>query len=149
MAPVFPAQSRPPRNRLLAALSPADLALLQPHLRSRPMALRKNLERPNRRIEAVYFPESGIASVVAVQADETRVEVGLIGPEGMSGLAVVLDGAQSPHSTYVQVAGEAQRITAEELRNAMNASAILRGVLLKWARLSAGEIGHGVLSSVV
>ena len=96
----------PPRNRLLAALLPADLALLQPHLQSRPMALCKDLERPDWRIEAVYSPESGIASVVAVQPDETRVEVGLVGREGMSGLAVVLDGAQSPHSTYMQVAGE-------------------------------------------
>jgi hypothetical protein len=106
MAPISAARPAQRRNRLLAALSPPDLALLQPHLRSTQMALRKDLERPNRRIEAVYFPESGIASVVAVQPDETRVEVGLVGPEGMSGLAVVLDGAQSPHSTYVQVAGE-------------------------------------------
>ena len=61
------------------------------------MALLKDLERPNRRIETVYFPETGIASVVAVQPNETRVEVGLIGREGMSGIAVVLGGDQSPH----------------------------------------------------
>ena len=78
------------------------------------MPLLKDLERPNRRIEAVYFPESGIASVVAVQPDETRVEVGLIGREGFSGIAVVPGGGQSPHSTYIQVAGEGQRITANE-----------------------------------
>ena len=53
------------------------------------------------------------------------------GREGMSGLAVVLDGGQSPHSTYIQVAGEAQQDQeAKELRNAMNASATLRAVLL-------------------
>ena len=43
------------------------------------MPLLKDLERPNRRIEAVYFLDNGIASVVAVQPDETRIEVGLIG----------------------------------------------------------------------
>ena len=41
--------------------------------------------------------ETGIASVVAMQPDETRVEVGLIGSEGMSGMAVVLGNDQSPH----------------------------------------------------
>jgi len=74
------------------------------------------------------------ASVVAIQSDETRVEVGLIGREGMSGIAVVLGGDQSPHSTYIQVAGEAQRITINELRKAMHASETLRGLLLKFAQ---------------
>jgi CRP-like cAMP-binding protein len=97
------------------------------------MALLKDMERPNRQIETVYFMEAGIASVVAVQSDETRVEVGLIGREGMSGIAVVLGGDQSPHSTYIQVAGEAQRITINELRKAMRASEALHGLLLKFA----------------
>ena len=103
--------------RLLSALSDDDFALLQPHLQPVALPLLQDLERPNRRIEKVYFMEAGIASVVAVQPDETRVEVGLIGREGMSGIAVVLGGDQSPHSTYIQVAGEGQRIPAKELRN--------------------------------
>jgi CRP-like cAMP-binding protein len=134
MSPVSATRdSSPQRNRLLAALAPADFALLRPHLHSTTMALLKDMERPNRQIETVYFMEAGIASVVAVQSDETRVEVGLIGREGMSGIAVVLGGDQSPHSTYIQVAGEAQRITINELRKAMRASEALHGLLLKFA----------------
>ena len=64
--------SSPPRNQLLAAMSATDFASLQPHLQPVPMALLKDMERPNRRIETVYFMESGIASVVAVQPDDTR-----------------------------------------------------------------------------
>jgi hypothetical protein len=85
-------------------MSAADFASLQHHLKPVPMALLKDMERPNQRIETVYFMETGIASVVAVQSDETRVEVGLIGREGMTGMAVVLGGNQSPHATYIQVA---------------------------------------------
>jgi len=103
-------------------------------LHSTAMELLKDMERPNRPIEAVYFMEAGIASVVAIQSDETRVEVGLIGREGMSGIAVVLGGDQSPHSTYIQVAGEAQRTTINKLRKAMYASETLRGLLLKFAQ---------------
>ena len=66
--------------------------------------------------------ETGIASVVAVQADKTRIEVGLTGREGMSGTAVALGGDQSPHSTYMQVAGEGQQITVSCLQKAMDAS---------------------------
>jgi hypothetical protein len=47
--------SAPPRNQLLAALSRTDLALLQPYLRSVPMAVFKDMEQPNRRIETVFL----------------------------------------------------------------------------------------------
>ena len=111
------------------------------------MPLLKDLERPNRRIEAVYFPDSGIASVVAVQPDETRVEVGLIGREGFSGIAVVLGGGQSPHSTYIQVAGEGQRITTENLRHAMNESDTLHGLLLKFVQVFMVQTAHTAIAN--
>src|SRR5580692_6578679 len=94
----------PPGNLLLAAMSPADLALLRPHLHFVAMPVMTDLEQPNQPIKTVYFMEAGIASVVAVQQDDTKVEVGLIGREGMSGLALVMGSDRSPHSTYIQVA---------------------------------------------
>ena len=137
----------PPRNQLLAAMSGADLALLQPHLHPLPMAVFLDLERPNRRIETVYFMDAGIASVVAVQADETRIEVGLIGREGMSGSAVVLGGEQSPHSTYIQVAGEGLRMPAKELRKAMDGSNSLRDLLLKFVQVFMVQTAHTAIAN--
>ena len=93
-------------NRLLSSMSSADFGLLQPDLEPVTLALRYVLEQPDRRVDAVYFPEAGFASVVAVQADNTKVEVGLIGREGMSGLTIVLGNHRSPHSTYMQAAGQ-------------------------------------------
>ena len=136
MAPVSALRKpSPSRNQLIAAMSASDLALLQPHLKSIAMPILKDLEQPNRRIDTVYFMEVGIASVVAIQLDETKVEVGLIGPEGMSGIAVVLGGDQSPNSTYIQVAGEGLRMPAKELRKAMDASKSLRSLLLKFVQV--------------
>ena len=147
MVPVLAARNDLPRNRLLAALSRDDRALLLPHLKPVALALLKDIERPNRRIDTVYFMESGIASVVALQADETRVEVGLIGREGMSGIAVVLGGNQSPHSTYIQVAGEGQRMPANELRKAMMASESLRGLLLKFVQVFMVQTAHTAIAN--
>ena len=81
------------------------------------------------------------------QSDETRAEVGLIGREGMSGLAVVLGGDQSPHSTYIQVAGEGMRITAKELRKAMNASQTLHNLLLKYAQVFLAQTAHTAIAN--
>jgi CRP-like cAMP-binding protein len=136
-----------PRNRLLAAMSAADFALLKPHLRHVTMELKKHLERPNRHVESVCFMEAGIASVVAVQPDQTRIEVGLVGCEGMSGTAVVLGGGQSPHSIYIQVAGEAQRIPSTELRKAMSASTTLRDLLLKYVQVFMIQTAHTAIAN--
>jgi CRP-like cAMP-binding protein len=125
----------PARNQLLAAMSAGDFALLRPHLQPIAMPVLKAMERPNRRIEAVYFMEAGIASVVGIQPNGTKVEVGLIGREGMSGIAVLLGGDQSPNSTYMQVAGEGQRMPAKDLRKAMDASKSLRKLLLNFVQV--------------
>jgi CRP-like cAMP-binding protein len=142
-----PPGSSPIRNHLLTALLPADFALLQPYLRPVVLDVRKEIERPNRRIDSVYFPETGIASVVAVQADETQVEVGLIGCEGMTGTSLVLGVDQSPHSVYVQVAGQAQQLTANDLRKAMSVSESLRSLLLKFVQVFMVQTAHTAISN--
>ena len=99
-------------NTLLSSLSTRDFDLLAPHLKAVTLGLRKTLEKPNRRIEDVYFPETGFASVVAVQRGGKEVEVGLIGREGMTGLPIVLGNHRSPHATYMQASGNGHSIPA-------------------------------------
>jgi CRP-like cAMP-binding protein len=127
-------------NGLLASLSTADHGLLAPHLESVTLELRKSLERPNRRISAAYFPEAGIASVVAVQSNGKRVEVGLIGREGMTGLPIVLGDNRSPHSTYMQVAGNGKCIPATMLNTAIRTSVTLRDSFLKFVQTFGVQI---------
>jgi hypothetical protein len=127
-----------PRNRLLRVLSQADFGLLQPHLEALPLEVRKSLEVPNLRIDDVYFPNAGIASVVAIPEKDTRVEVGLVGSEGMTGTSVVLGSDRSPNETYMQVAGEGQRITVSHLRLAMKASEAMHAS----SRISGADAGR-------
>jgi CRP-like cAMP-binding protein len=137
----------PSSNRLLAALSRADLGLLQPHLKHGPLKLRQDLECPDRRIDYVYFPDGGFASVVAVQANDTRVEVGLIGYEGMTGTSILLGSDRTPHSTYIQAAGQGQRIRTLKLRQAMEASKSLRMLLLRYVQVFMVQTAHTAISN--
>jgi CRP-like cAMP-binding protein len=121
-------------NRLLESLSTDDFDLLEPHLESVTLGLRKSLERPNRRIETVYFSEGGFASVVAVQPNGKQVEVGLIGREGMTGLPIVFGNHRSPHATYIQAPGTGKCMPATELRKATQARLSLRDSLLKFVQ---------------
>src|SRR5215207_26186 len=120
------------RNRLLSALNPDDFGLLQPHLEPMPLDLRQWLIEAGEPIQQVYFPEQGIVSILA-DTSEGRIEVGLIGPEGMAGLPVVLGVDHSPHGYMVQAAGEALRIPAPALRAALRHSPSLHAGLLRYA----------------
>ena len=134
-------------NRLLASLSTDDFDLVGPHLESVTLGLRNSLERPNRRIDAVYFPEAGFASVVAVQSKGKQVEVGLIGREGMTGLPIVLGNHRSPHATYIQAPGTGKCIPATELRKATQTSLSLRDLLLKFVQAFGVQTTHTAVSN--
>ncbi len=119
------------RNRLLAAMAPDDFALLQPHLERVPLTLREVPIQAGEPIEHVYFIERGIVSVLADDAGE-RIEVGMVGPEGLVGVPVVLGVDRSAHSLLVQAEGEAVRLPAQALRTAMGRSASLSALLTRF-----------------
>ena len=120
-------------NRILAGLPRQDFALIEPHLEPVDLPIRKTLETRRKRIDHVYFPESGFASVVANGSDKPSIEVGIIGREGMTGLAVVLGGDRAQHSTYIQVAGNGQRVSAARLREVDEQSPALHRAMLRYA----------------
>jgi CRP-like cAMP-binding protein len=135
------------RNQLLRALSADDLALLAPLLTSVDLAVRTELERPNRPIKNVFFPEVGMVSVVANGARRKQLEVGIIGREGMTGLMVVLGNDRSPYSTYIQIAGSGQCMASDDLRSAMRRSPTLAGVLFRYVQAFMIQTSQTALSN--
>jgi len=121
----------PIKNLVLTRLARTDFALLKPHLEAVDLPVPMQLETANARIDAVYFLESGFASVVADGPGKRSIEVGIIGREGMTGLSVVLGHDRSPHETYIQAMGSAHRLSAAKLRAAMEQSAPLHRSLLR------------------
>src|SRR5215475_6704281 len=124
--------SHGPGNAILASISPTDGALLALHLEPVTLKSRQRLESGNRTIRNIYFLQSGVASVVALGKGERRqAEVAIIGPEGMTGLAVVLGADRSPHDTIMQVHGKAQCIGVDALRGVMEQSRSVSSCLLR------------------
>jgi CRP-like cAMP-binding protein len=121
------------RNHILKALSPEDFALLQPSMHHVELGIKDRLEVPYQPIENVYFPESGIASVVATMTGGRQSEVGIIGCDGMTGVAVLLGQDRSPNETYIQVAGNGWLLPVESLCHAIDESEPLRNSLLRYA----------------
>lgn len=123
------------RNRLLKAFSPDDFALLQPHMELIPTELRQPLIKPNEPVKQLFFPEVGFSSITT-SGSEGKVEVGIIGREGLVGVIPILLGSdRTPHDHFIQSPGEVLAISTEALCAAMSRSASLHKLLLRFAQV--------------
>jgi CRP-like cAMP-binding protein len=108
---------------------------------------RRRLETRHRRIDAVYFLDSGIASVVAADVTGQGIEVGILGCEGMTGLAVLMGADRSPFDTFMQLSGAGHCITTAHLRQCMQQSESLRRALLRYGYGFVLQIGHTAVAN--
>jgi len=138
MAPEF--QSR--TNRLLDLLPAADLDVLRPHLEFIALDYRLSLCEENRPITFVYFPLSGVASLVNTMANGSAAEVGTIGNEGVVGLPVLFGDTVGPTTVYVQVPGEGLRMAVGEFAKALAGSASMRAVMLRYAHALFNQVAQ-------
>src|ERR1044071_2925541 len=106
------------RNRLLRKVGLEDWDLIGPHLEAITLKERQVIEVPTKPITHAYFLEIGVASVVAVDAEDHRIEVGVIGYEGVTGVSLIMGDNRAQHSTYMQIPGSGHRIAADRLRAA-------------------------------
>jgi CRP-like cAMP-binding protein len=123
-------------NTLLNALSPADLDLLTPHFTRVSFEREKILVVANKPVEHVYFPENGLASIVATSSIGRRTEVGIFGRDGVSATHLLLGVDHSPHESFVQVAGtSALRIDVDRYLASVRQSESLRIMLLRFVQM--------------
>jgi len=127
----------------LAGLGGDDLVRLHPKLVR--MTLGQLLHPVGARIEHVYFPESGMVSMLTVMKSGEQIETAIIGREGVIGGWVAIDGVNTNTQSTVQIEGSAQQVStarfletyraSDTFRSAMNA---YQGVILFQAQQSAG-----------
>ncbi len=109
--------------------------LLTPSLEVIELDVRQIMEAPSDPISYVYFVESGLVSVVGTTRPDHRIEVGMVGYEGMTGLCIVLGDDRSANETVVQSSGSAMRLPTEALRELMKASRSLTSTLLRYVNV--------------
>lgn len=103
-------------NRLLAALPPDEFGRLLPLLEEIEAARNYVFYQPNEPISHVYFPLSGVASLLTLDEDSDGVEVGTVGNEGMVGIPVFLTQDATPGKGMMQVPGAVLRMPVADFR---------------------------------
>ncbi len=104
------------RNRILARLPLAVLQHLKDHLTEVEAVPRDPIFEPNTPFEHVYFPETGVASLLTVLEDGAEVEVATVGYEGFVGLPAFFGARQSPGRAFWQIPGKGFRMDLATLR---------------------------------
>lgn len=102
-------------NRLLAMVSQDERERLAPRFELVALELRQTLYEEGEPIDHVYFPVSGVLSLVSQMHDGRGVEIATIGNEGMAGLPVFLQATlTSSHMAFAQIPGQALRMPAAQ-----------------------------------
>jgi CRP-like cAMP-binding protein len=135
-------QPTPIQNQLLAALPAKDYKRLLPHLESVPLPFMEVLYESGDAIEHVYFPNDGLISLLVVMKDRTLREIGLIGREGMFGVAVALGKRTTPNRALIQMPGSALRMKADTLRDELKRGGALQNVLQHYAHLLFTQVSQ-------
>jgi CRP-like cAMP-binding protein len=98
-----------------------------------PLTHRQIVADIDRPIEHVYFPLHGVLSVLSATTTGEAVETATVGPEGMTGIPVLLGADQMSCQTFCQVPGRAYRLPAAAFRAEVARSDELRGLLGRYA----------------
>jgi CRP-like cAMP-binding protein len=136
-------------NRFLAALPPADLALLSPHLRDVPLERGAVLHEPDDELEHVYFPHSGMVSLLVVMLNGASVETATMGRAGIVGAAAGLGSRCGLGRAVVQLPGEAARLTADRFHAAVNESQAIRDLVVRYNDALIMQIQQSVACSAL
>jgi CRP-like cAMP-binding protein len=123
-----------PRNRLLLALPSRNLKRLMPELEQIRCEREQVLLDADSSLDHVFFPDSGVISVVAVYADGSIIEMATIGREGCSGVQAALGAKSSSARLLVQIPGSAAKMSRAAFTRAMESMPSFRGLMYAYSQ---------------
>lgn len=138
------------QNLLLRALDPGDRASIWPHLERVRLTEGEVIVAQGERITSVCFPECGITSLTEVLADGCRVDVALVGREGMTNSQVLLGCDHACHEASVRVGdGTALRMGVDDLRALCARSPAAHALFLRFIHTVSTQSTRGLASNAV
>jgi CRP-like cAMP-binding protein len=123
-----------PRNRLLLALPSSNLKQLMPELEHIPCQRGQVLMNADSSLDHIFFPDSGVVSVVAVYADGSIIEMATIGREGCSDVQAIFGAKTSSVQLLVQIPGSAAKMSRAAFTRAMASMPYFRSLMYAYVQ---------------
>src|ERR1700692_3159851 len=118
-----------PRNRLFLALPSRNLKRLMPDLEHIRCQREQVLMDADSSLDHVFFPDSGVVSVLAVYADGNIIEMATVGREGCTGVQAVFGTKRSSVQLLVQIPGSAAKMSRAAFTRAMESMPSFRNLM--------------------
>jgi CRP-like cAMP-binding protein len=123
-----------PRNRLLLALPSGNLKRITPELEQVRCQSEQVLMDADSSLDHIYFPDSGVVSIVAVYGDGSIIEMATIGREGCTGFQAVFGAKKSSVRLFVQIPGSAAKMSRSAFLRAMKTMPSFRALMLAYVQ---------------
>jgi CRP-like cAMP-binding protein len=140
-----PRVNRRDANRILAALPAIEYRRALTKLEPTPFRHGQSLYLLDKPISYVYFPRSGVASMVARLVEGGTIEVATIGNEGVVGLSAYLGNGHSSMEVFVQIPGEALRMDADDFLREIQASSAWSEVVHRYSQALLTQVGQSAV----
>ncbi|MDM9646818.1 Crp/Fnr family transcriptional regulator [Rhizobium sp. S163] len=134
-------------NKILKALKPQDFDLIAPFLERVDVATHFNIAKPGESLEYVYFPESGIGTVMAVAPDGRTTEAGMFGREGFVPSSTIIGDNVVPYFIEMNVSGTAYKLSISAMREATLTSPTLQIPLISYLHVFACQVAYTSLAN--
>ena len=134
------------QNELLRALGRDDLERLFPHLELMPLERGDYLYDCGASIEYAWFPTNAIVSLHYVMEDGATTEIGVVGREGVLGVALYPN-QRATCSAVVQAAGYGYRLKSEALRALFNEGGAFAQMLMRYSYARFAQLAQNVVGT--
>ena len=130
------------RNNLLAGLPDEEIARITPHLELVSLELGKVLYESGDRLDYVYFPTTAIVSLLYIMENGSTAEIGVVGNDGILGIALFMGGDTTPNRAVIQSAGDAYKMRAKDLMNEFSLGGKFHNLLLRYTQALITQISQ-------
>jgi CRP-like cAMP-binding protein len=118
----------------LLALPARNLKRLMPELEQVSCQRAQVLMDADSALDHVFFPDSGVVSVVAVYADGSIIEMATIGREGYADVQAIFGAKRSSAQLLVQIPGSAAKISRAAFTRAMQSMPAFRSLMYAYVQ---------------
>jgi hypothetical protein len=135
-------------NKLLASLSDEDCIHILQYLEQTYFSFGESIYESCELSNYAYFPTTSVVSLIYTMRDGASAEMGMVGNEGLIGIALFTGGETSPDRAIAQHAGGAIRMKASAFREAFGRGGPFQRLLLRHIHALLTQISQKVVNNV-
>lgn len=130
------------KNYLLATLATDDFERVRSHLESVSFKLGEVLYESGQKMEYVYFPTTAIISLLYIMENGATAEIGIVGNDGVLGMALFLGGDTTTSRAIIQNAGDAFKMKAIDLLVEIARNGMFQKLLMRYTQALITQISQ-------